>query len=281
MLRAGAHRRISQTDPDLSVSMLVNAPAIGTPSSCWSSAFDVTTFAELTADEGEIRLFQCDPKVFRLGSTLAYLGETGLEGQVDAGTLEQIRRVGPNELATTDLASVPTLLRWFVGTYGVHTPAAVLHDRLIRMNRDGKGLVTDVQADRFFRFMLGGLGVPLFKRWIMWTGVALRSRWQAKGIRRLSIALWVVLATLGLLSSVAAVAAYAAGAGSVLGIGRLTLLVVAIVAPFVCGLLWGRQWAAAIVAALAVPWILPPTIFAAAGFGVYKLAEAVAGRFTR
>ena len=248
---------------------------------CWSDAFVIEVDPSVQAQPCEIRLFQFDPKHFRLGSDIVFVGpQTGLEGKVEPSTIDTIRRVTPADLHDTDLASIPTLMRWFIGTYGVHTPAALIHDRLISANRGGKGPVSDVHADRYFRFMLGALGVPLFKRWIIWTAVALRSRWMAGGIKRLSIAVWGLLAVVGLASFCAGIASYVVDADTVLGISRSTLLITAAVMPLLCGFLWGHQFAAAIVAALAVPWILPPTIFAVAGYGVYWSAEAVARRFT-
>ena len=110
--------------------------------------------------------------------------------------------------------------------------------------------MSDVHADRYFRFMLGALGVPLFKRWIIWTAVALRSRWMAGGIKRLSIAVWGLLAVVGLASFCAGIASYVVDADTVLGISRATLLITAAVMPLLCGFLWGHQFAAAIVAAL-------------------------------
>ena len=66
------------------------------------------------------------------------------------------------EETTTDLASVPGPLRWFLGSYGVHTPAVLIHDRLIPTPPDMVGRITEQQADRYMRFMLKALGVRWF-----------------------------------------------------------------------------------------------------------------------
>jgi hypothetical protein len=37
--------------------------------------------------------------------------------------------------------------------------------------------------------------------------------------------------------------------------------------------LWGRQYGAGIIAAIAAPWLLPPTVLAVIGYGVYVVIE--------
>jgi Protein of unknown function (DUF1353) len=71
----------------------------------------------------------------------------------------------------TDLASVPTALWWYVGSYGRHTPAALLHDVLVRR----KGKPTRKEADRIFLRALRDLNVPFIRRWLMWTAVSLET----------------------------------------------------------------------------------------------------------
>ena len=84
----------------------------------------------------------------------------------------------PDDPYETDLASAPGPLRWYLGTYGSHTPAVLIHDRLIPVP-DGIPNMTEQYSDRFLRFMLQGLGMLWLKRWIMWAGVALRTRWAS------------------------------------------------------------------------------------------------------
>ena len=95
------------------------------------------------------------------------------------------------------------------------------------------------------------------KPWIMWAAVALRSRWAAGGIRRVSVCVWIVLSFLGITAAVWA-------AGSVLfdsgGPDAWLLAVVALVLPFIAAGLWGRQYFAGVIAAAARSWIrLPPS----------------------
>ena len=70
-------------------------------------------------------------------------------------------------------------------------------DELIVDEANGGALGSDSLADRFFREMMCTSGVPFFKRWIMWAGVALRTRWAAGGWRRWSILGWLLLSVLG------------------------------------------------------------------------------------
>src|SRR5881396_2413990 len=71
---------------------------------------------------------------------------------------------------STDLASVPFFLAWFVRSYGRHTLAAVLHDYLWRKRRHDVPLE---RANHIFRIAMYELKVPLVRRWIMWTAVSL------------------------------------------------------------------------------------------------------------
>lgn len=235
----------------------------------WSTSFVVTHPTNgVTLPEGAICLCQVDLKDFLLKSRIRYVGgETGLEGKVNDEVIALIREVGPDELPTTDLTSVPQPLRWLVSQYGSHTPAALIHDRLIGKDSPVEG-VTDVDADRYFRFMLRDLGVRLLRRWLMWTAVALRTRWKAGGVKSASVFIWGVASLGGMSLFVVAVTSQ-----------NWQLLLVAVAAPFLFGFLWWRQYGAGLVAAIAAPWVLPPTIFGAIGFYVYALFEWFIGKF--
>jgi hypothetical protein len=88
------------------------------------------------------------PRDSYLHSKLTFTGVTGLEGKISPDSIANIRSVDPRSLPTTDLTSVPGPLRWFVNTYGAHTPAALIHDRLIGIE-NGPSDLTDVLADRY------------------------------------------------------------------------------------------------------------------------------------
>ena len=84
----------------------------------------------------------------------------------------------------TDMASIPPFMRWFVNNYGRHSLAAIIHDRLITDGAPNSGVLgSDSLSDCFFREMMGVAGVPWLKRWIMWSAVAMRTRWAARGWR--------------------------------------------------------------------------------------------------
>jgi hypothetical protein len=214
-----------------------------------------------------IRLTQIGLKQFRLESTVRYLGrETGLEGRLSDAVIDELRNVGPQSLPVTDLTSVPTALRWFVSQYGAHTPAALIHDRLIGVTDDIEGL-TDPRADRFFRFMLRDVGVRWIRRWLMWAAVALRTRYKAGGIKQWSVVIWCVASIVGMVTAVWAT----------LTSSWFVLLLTAL-APFLFAVLWWRQYGAGVAASYAAPWLVPPTLFGFLGFLVYAALEAVAGK---
>jgi hypothetical protein len=126
--------------------------------------------------------------------------------------------------------------------------------------------LTDQYVDRYFRFMLEDLGLPVIRRWLMWAAVASRTRWQQGLLHKLLLSLWVA-------ASAAGMTAFVWG----LATGNIAMAVAATLAPFLFALLWGRQYGAGIVAAFSAPWILPPTVLALAGFGVYLALEFIIG----
>lgn len=129
-------------------------------------------------DLPKIQLEQVDAKNF-----------TVLRGFRYQNDRKRIRvRVGADE--STDLASVPFFLRWFVGTYGKHTRAAILHDHMWRkpsigvQRRASDGTwQTDTspihksEANTLFRIAMAdvpkSVAVGPVKRWIMWAAVTL------------------------------------------------------------------------------------------------------------
>ncbi|MCZ2857183.1 DUF1353 domain-containing protein [Blastococcus sp. VKM Ac-2987] len=74
----------------------------------------------------------------------------------------------------TDFATVPRAVVWLVPRFGRYTAAAILHDWLVTAGIVS-GLVTAWEADGLFRRVLRESGVPVVRRWLMWTGV----RWGA------------------------------------------------------------------------------------------------------
>jgi hypothetical protein len=237
----------------------------------WKDSFEIDG-----VPGGPVRLRQLDRKTFALESTVRYLKDTGLErrfGGLGYGPaeIEAIRTVAPEDLPLgTDLVSVPKPLRWFIGKYGDHTPAALVHDRFIGIEEQDKPVqgMTDEDADRYFRFMLHRTGVPWLRRWMMWSAVALRTRFAGKGAKPWTAGIWVaaVLASWG---------AFAWQAWE----GELGWIAAAVLAPIPLSLLWWRQCGAALVAAYATPLLAPPAILALAADGIYYGLEWVARVF--
>jgi hypothetical protein len=159
----------------------------------------------------------------------------------------------------TDLASIPQFMRWLVNSYGNHTLAAIIHDKLIVNTPNGGQLKSDVVSDRFFREMLEVCGIPFLIRWVVWTGVALRTRWAAGTSKRLKVLIWAVLSVIGMTGAIwlAATDHYLAALG--FGLGCLLM----------AAGLWGRQWGAAVVAAVALPLVVPVAVPALAATGVF------------
>jgi hypothetical protein len=228
----------------------------------WTGSFDVDG-----VDGGPIDLQQVSRKHFLLRSTITYTGErTGLEGKLPDEVISVLRTVTPDQIGgPTDLTSVPRALQWFVSTYGAHTPAALVHDRMIGIDPPVEGL-TDVDADRYFRFMLEDLGVRWVRRWLMWVAVALRTRFQTGWWHRIGVIVWVVASLVGLSVGVWSLATAHWGA-----------LAIASVAPVVFAGLWGGQYVAGLLGAYAAVWILPPTVIGALGYVAYAGIELVAG----
>ncbi len=80
-------------------------------------------------------------------------------------------RLGGNDIVVpagteTDLATVPWCLQWLIPKMGRYNPAVVLHDWLCR-NSDYSRFI----GDALFREAMADLGVPLWRRVLMYYGV--------------------------------------------------------------------------------------------------------------
>lgn len=115
-------------------------------------------------------------KDYELREKFEYVGRDGTSYVVPRG-----------DCLNTDLASIPPFATWLVPKDGRHTQAALLHDAMIvkpgeAKDYEGPQDVTDEQADRIFRDGMRVGGVPFFRRWIIWTAVAMRSYWLRPGV---------------------------------------------------------------------------------------------------
>ncbi len=232
------------------------------PQVTWGDSFTI----EPDDGPGFIVLAQRSATSFELQSSIRFNGDTGLTHLgISDDAIERLRRVDATELTDTDLASIPPPFRWWMNTYGIHTPAALIHDRYIGSPDGLPEGVTEQHIDRYFRFMLRDLGVRFARRWLMWSAVALRTRCMSGGLRRLTLALWVLVSLVGTALLVASIAT-----GSTWGIAAGLLL------PLPTSLLWGRQAGAGIISAyIGLPWLLLPSLIAAV-FGIaYLVVEAI------
>jgi hypothetical protein len=85
----------------------------------------------------------------------------------------------------TDFASVPRPVVWLVPRFGAYTLAAILHDWLCTEGIRS-GAVTSREADGLFRRIMRESGVPVLRRWLMWSGV----RWGALAVEERRSGWW-------------------------------------------------------------------------------------------
>lgn len=216
------------------------------------------------------------------------------------------RRLGPLLVPAdpvtfrTDLTSVPRFFTWLVPRSGRHLPAALVHDGLVETDpalpptyvSPGGVEVTRPQADRVFRDAMADLGVPVLRRWLVWSAVTVATmvdgratgwgpvrRWWYRGVVVLTLLATVVLgvlATLDLAGTSVGVPWIGAGPDVV----RLLQGVAgAVVLPCLLALLWGRLVVAGVVANVALALLLHVTAALVATYLLYAALETlVSGR---
>jgi hypothetical protein len=169
-------------------------------------------------------------------------------------------RVTRQTLPTTDFASIPSYMSWFVSRYGRHTPAALVHDQLVT---DGMAVEARVRADRRFLEMMDSLDVPPVRSRVMWSAVSLATRWHGSTSARIGIVLWGAAATTGI---------------SLLAYGIATqhglAIVAALALPAVGALLWGSQYPAGVIGGYALPVVVLPAAASMLGYGSYWVIES-------
>jgi Protein of unknown function (DUF1353) len=186
----------------------------------------------------------------------------------------------------TDLASIPWVFAWLVPGLGSHLPAVLLHDGLVVGKTEGKTHlgpdVTREEADGILRDAMANLGVPLIRRWLMWTAVilatalsTLRPRWYWIGVVALTL---LGVATLGVLATLDV-----ADVWDVLPwlgdrpwyVELLAGAIFAVLVPLVLSLLWRRLWKAGAIAGVALAFLLHVTVAVIIVGGIYWIAEKV------
>lgn len=242
----------------------------------WRDCFRIADATGAPVPDASIAIRQTDASHFRIGATITYVGKTGLEDKPSAlrdpngdlaAVLAQMKTVDDTVVGITDLASVPRPLLWLVPRYGAHTPAAVLHDRMIGKAPDGSPCpLHDWAADRFFRFMLAALGISPLHRYTMWTAVALRTRWKTGLRNQLLLLAWGALCAAGV-----ALLVYGIVTGSAWAVA------VSIVLPFAAALLFGKQYGAGLMWAVQAPIIVPPTVVVALTLALWGVEDRLIG----
>ena len=208
-----------------------------------------------SARRAEVLLRQVDAKTFRLSQPFRY----------DDGR----RRFDVPEDDVTDLASVPRFLTWLVPRYGRHTLAALLHDNL----QEDK-TVTSAEADEIFRDAMGDTGVPLARRWLMWSAVALRTQWNLGGPRKAGVFAWVVTFALAALVVWPAVAFNLAAAPGWRSLGvAAAAVVLAAAVPVALSWLWGRLWRIGAFGGLALLFFTVQIVLVLVALGLYFAVE--------
>ncbi len=207
----------------------------------------------------EVLLRQVDARTFRLVQPFRYA-----EGE---------HRFEVPEDDVTDLASVPRFLTWLVPRYGRHTLAALLHDHL-----QDDTAVPSAEADTIFRDAMGDTGVPLARRWLMWSAVALRTEWNDGGLRRARAGAWSVGFTLVALAVWAIV-----GVATVLGggpglVAGATLVGAALAAPVALSWVFGRLWRLGAIGGVATVLVTVPAALVLLALGTYAVVEWVVER---
>jgi hypothetical protein len=194
-------------------------------------------------------------------------GEKFVVGR-DAGYRPPPGRVPVSEdNETTDFASVPFFLQWFIRSYGRHTLAAILHDHLWRKHPVDKPLDSAAfkASNTVFREAMHELRVPFFRRWVMWSAVSLASFARRPGLWRARVIAWVA-AVVGL--DVITVLALVRDPGVPAKVTAIAMLVAALV------LLWPHR----VVTTIGVPaiYLLTPAILVVlATVAVFYLLDLV------
>jgi hypothetical protein len=182
--------------------------------------------------------------------------------------------IEPVWLPHSDLASVPDWLGWFARRFGRHSAAALVHDVLTPSPKHpwpaglpAEWRLSGADADLVFRELLTASGVPPVRTALMWTAVAARTRWLSGWLGKLSLVAWGIAAVVG---SVAFVRGLVEGDAVAVAFG--------LVAPAVAALLWGRQYAAGLVAGYSLWWVAFGSVPAWLAYKAYQAVEWVVYR---
>ncbi|MEP6977984.1 MAG: DUF1353 domain-containing protein [Thermoleophilia bacterium] len=178
----------------------------------------------------DILLKQVSPNAFQLLEGFRYQAPTD-EAKVYTVPAHDTSRPPDDPNNSTDLASVPAYLWWFVASHGKHTLPALLHDQLVD---DRDQAPKREEADLVFRYALRESDVSWLRRRLMYIAVALGTTWEKSklliavfGLHLLALPATIVACCFGWVPWWVPVAV--ALAGFVWGLSRWPLSVVALV----------------------------------------------------
>lgn len=244
---------------------------------------------EVRGDSGAVGLIQIDRTRFVVSDRFRFGGADVerelIDGLVSNGKDPAVAKAAvrdaltfvPTEDNPTDLASIPPFVRWFENSYGKHTLAAIIHDQLIVAEPNGGLLESDVASDSLFRDMMRSADVRWLRRWTMWSAVALRTRWVAGGVRQASVMIWLVLAVVGISTTVVGCVQLATGQ-----VGRgLALIASAGALGVGSAALWGRQAGAGLIGMVAGFFIVPASVLTFLARLAFQAIDKVLNRFGR
>lgn len=180
------------------------------------------------------------------------------------GRDDEVLTVDSESLGLTDLASVPSPFRWFVGAYGKQTLPSLLHDALTRKKcvvepeRD----IGQHEADDIFGRALLEEGVRPHRALLMWTAVSCwnRAKWKPRWAL-IPLVAWLVAAALG----TGMATGFFHWGWCVPGFSDVPLwlsVVVGVLAALPGGLLWWPRWRAGLVIGWGIVLIGPPSLLA-------------------
>ena len=222
-------------------------------------------FLQLDADNpAEIRLQQVAPRRFKILEAFRYLHTATSEEHV----IHAHDPLDPDD--TTDLASAPGPLTWFVQRYGKHTLAALMHDQLVDQPE-----IEREWADTLFRDGLRDLRVRFVRRWIMWAAVSIGTLRKKARLRGAMAVVWLVpwiAIPLALLVSLLRWEWF-------IPVHWSAVLAIVLAGPlFLSAVFWARRYLVGVVSAYVVMLLAIPTVAVALAKGIYTLIELVGER---
>lgn len=227
------------------------------------------------------RLVENDREAFRLERPIGYW-DAHLGGVIVPANLARFR---------TDLTSVPRFFTWLVPRTGRHLPAALLHDGLVHRPHEPQTYIADtpidrVAADRLFRHAMRDLGTSWLRRWLVWTAAAtgtmaggpLRRTLWGKVAVSLMVAVVIALGTAATIDLFDCREALPWMGDRPAWLEVAFGAVGALAVPAALAVLWGRRWAAGVIAGAALALLLHVTVAITIVYALFTAAESAIER---